>query len=140
MCCSGHDDQAARDDPRQQVAPDRPGERQDQQDAEDVGDEAGAEHQRPAERDERAVGQLAVRQPAGLDPLAQRLPGAGALTADQPRPDDAVQDQQPDRRQDPDPAPHLDDHVELDHRHHDEDGEERQGHPATSSPHAPDDT
>ena len=57
--------------------------------------------------------------------IAQRLPGPAALALDQPGAEDAVGDQQQDRPPGADHLADLDDHVDLDQRHHHE-GHEQQ--------------
>ena len=80
----------------------------------------GRQHQRAADQDQRAVGELLGRHPAAVERLAQRPPGPRALVPDQPGAEDAVEDQQQDRPPRPDRLADLDDHVDLDQRYDDE--------------------
>ena len=72
---------------------------------------------------------------AGIRPCASaslnRLQASRALRAQQRRAEEAVEDQQRDRRQHADRLADLDDHVDLGDRHDDEDHDQEQGHPTS---------
>ena len=86
----------------------------------DVEDEAGVSIKAPPTRISipSASSRCGIRP--SLEGGAQRPPGAAALALDQPGAEDAVGDQQQDRPPRADDLADLDDHVDLDQRHHDE--------------------
>ena len=109
----------------QQAPGDRAGERQDQQDPQRIGDEPGTEHQRPADEDQGAVRELR----AGIRPVSSAVRSAcharpPSRLINQP-PSRLSSDQQQDRPPGSDHLPDLDQHVDLDQRHHDERHEQR---------------
>ena len=81
-----------------------------------VGDEAGRQHQRAADQDQRAVGELPGRHPAAAQGRLQGPPGPAALPPDEPGAQDAVGDQEQDRPPDADDLADLDEDVDLDQR------------------------
>ena len=86
----------------------------------------GVEQEGAAEDDRRAVEDLLRRDPAGGDRLVEAAPGRAALRAGQLGAEDAVDEQDRERRADPDRPAHLDDHVELRDRQDDEEDEEQE--------------
>ena len=62
----------------------------------------GRQQERAAEDDRRAVVDLLGRDAPGGERLVEAPPGGAALRAQQPGPEDAVQQQQRERRPDPD--------------------------------------
>ena len=90
----------------------------------------GAQHQGAADEDQRPVGQLLRGHLAAVESRRQRQPRTSPLVADQPGAVHAVGDQQQDRPPRPDDLADLDDHVDLDQRHHHEREEQHPGRPA----------
>src|SRR5665648_373394 len=97
-CCppagSGSSDDLAADDARLVHQPtldhylqpppgDRSGERQDEEEADDVGQKTRSQQQGATDQHERRVGQLTPGHPASVQGRPQRLPGATAFTLDQ---------------------------------------------------------
>ena len=89
--------------------------RQQEQEARDVGDEAGHEQQHAARGNQHAVGELGVRRPALRDGLGDRLCRAHALAAGEPHPDHRADQQDEQRPPEPDRGPERDQRDDLDH-------------------------
>ncbi len=117
-------------DRQQDAAQGGAGRRDQQQEAEEVGDEARRQQQGAAEDDRRAVVDLLGRDAGGSEHLLEAAPGEAALRAQQHGAEEAVEQQQRDRRPDTDRAAHLDDQVELRDREHDEEQHQNDEHAA----------
>jgi hypothetical protein len=95
--------------------------RRDQQaEADDVGDEPGGQQQRPAEDDHRPVERFVRGHPALGEGSVEALPSGAALGASQGGADEPVDDQQRQSRKDADRLTDLDDHVDLGDRQDEE--------------------
>src|SRR5439155_9369767 len=84
--------------------------------------------ERPAENHHRPVEYLARRYSPRRQGLVEAPPRSAPLGAQQRGAEEAVEDQESDRRQDADRLADLDDHVELGDRQDDEDQDQEQGH------------
>ena len=102
--------------------------RDQEQQAEDVGDEPGRQQQRAAEDDQHAVDDLAVRELTAGQRLVEAPPRGSALRAQQPRTEHRVRDQQQDRPPHADRLTHLDQERQLGDRDDDEEDYEEEPH------------
>ncbi len=127
-----HDDEAPLHDRGEQSSGHRSGQGQDQHDPHHVQDEARAQHQGATDQDQGSVGDLPRRHPTALERFAQRPPRPAALAADQPRTDEAVEDEQGDRPPRADQLADLQDGPDLHQRHEHERGHQRGAQPPAS--------
>src|SRR5450631_1379027 len=128
LLCPSSDDLAA-DDTRPAHQPsfdhalqpppgDRPGERQDEEEAHEVGQEPRGQQQSPTNQNESRVSQLTAGHLAGVERHPQGPPGARPLLLDQIGTEGGLRQQQRQRLPATDHRAHCDDHCDLGHRHH----------------------
>ena len=108
-----------------------PHRRQQQQDAERIGDETGREQQGTRHEQECPVNNLVGGNRALPNLLVESAPDAEALTPHDPTPDDRHGGQHDERGEETDGVAHLYEHVELDDRYPDDQQEYDETHVVT---------
>src|ERR1700709_994966 len=123
-----HDREPPDREPLQDAAHDRPGGRDQQDQAEDVGDESGSQEQGAANDDQEAVDHLLAGEAALRERLVEAAPGTATLVFEQEGAEQGVGQEQAQGRPEADRFADLDDHVELRDRDDDEEDDQEKGH------------